>query len=820
MNSRDSFNRALEWLLDLEHIRLGRDAPLSLFWQTDLPAWFLAPLAALAVILIVWQYRRENCSRGARVVLVMLRLALLGVVLLALCEPVLRLQRERIEPSYVTLLMDTSASMGITDLYGDAQTAATLSEAAGLNDGQSVEEATRFDLARGALLNHQGQVLRAMLARNRVELHSFGMGGRVEAVAESVNDWPVIAVALESMECTGVGTRMREALGRVLSRVDRGRLSAIVLVSDGRNTGPDPLNEAIVKSRARGVPIHTVLVGSADMRPDVRVEAVALREQVYLKDSAVVRVRVSVGGNVEILDSGPRRNDGLEPIRVDLELKRDHDGQVLARQAIHVDPGEEFQETDLPFKPSGKGWQRYRIEATRLPGERDTADNVEHVRIFVIDDALRVLYVEGYPRFEYRFLVNALVREPTIRSSCLLLSADARFSQEGDEPIQRFPQDLDELAAYDVVLLGDVQPDDNWLNHEQQQLLVEFVGEKGGGLGLLAGSRFGIEQFAGSPIERMLPVLFAPANQRVTPSVILDSFEPRLTIAGRELGIVPPLYEQDPSRVDALRFPPCYWFAATVGTKPGAEVLCEHPMERTGSEPLPLMVRGRYGSGTVLFCGLDELWRWRRGGGEWIHDAFWLNLCRILGRSSVAGADERIVISADRNRYDAGEWIPLQVEVKDLVLTESLGSDLRLLVRDADNEPVDSILATRAGPAAVIFEGTFIPPGPGNYFIDCEQVLAPPGRPRAPLIIRVTQTDVEHRRTEADHDLLKRLSQATGGLSVDLNGLRDLADRLLDRSVRIPDDFNEPLWDSKLILSLFVLIIAVEWVLRKIYGLQ
>src|SRR5205814_3449578 len=107
----------------------------------------------------------------------------------------------------------------------------------------------------------------------------------------------------------------------------------------------------------------------------------------------------------------------------------------------------------------------------------------------------RRAYVAGYPRWEYRYIKNEMIRDKTVDISCLLTSADPSFKQEGDQahdnfpgPITRFPESIEELLAYDVVLFGDVDP--RQFSDAQLQLITDFVAKRGGGFGMVAGSRY------------------------------------------------------------------------------------------------------------------------------------------------------------------------------------------------------------------------------------------------------------------------------------------------------------------------------------------
>ena len=173
-----------------------------------------------------------------------------------------------------------------------------------------------------------------------------------------------------------------------------------------------------------------------------------------------------------------------------MRLIDDRAGETVSDESVTLDPQSPGKTLELRAKPTRVGDARYRVSVTPLPGERNTENNADALDVTVLQDRLRVLFVDGYPRFEYRFLKNALIREKTMELSVLLLEADEEFVQEGAEPIRRFPESPEELNRYDVVLFGDVDPRGGWLTPQQMNMLLDYVGNEGGGFGLIAGERF------------------------------------------------------------------------------------------------------------------------------------------------------------------------------------------------------------------------------------------------------------------------------------------------------------------------------------------
>ncbi len=790
MESASHIRPLLEWLLDLERIRLGRDAPLSLHWEPAIPVWLLLPLGVMAAYVVAAAYRRERGAMGRRYLLGSTRVALIGLILAMLCQPSLRLQRNRTERSYVALLVDDSQSMLVRDFGGASE--------------------SRIDSVRGALLAADAATIRSMMTRNRLELFSFGGDVRREATADDADDIALIVDALARQRCVASVTDVPGAVEAILGRRVSGRLAAVVLASDGRSTEPGTIDAAVSTARALKVPVFPILVGSDAPRCDVAVGQVTTAGSVFLEDLVAIRARVEASGIDGVTDVTVRLLDvGSETI--------------LATEHVSLSSSAVAPEIEFTFKPQRIGRMEVRVEAEAVDGESVLSNNSAAVRVNVMNDKLKVLYVEGYPRYEYRYLKNMLLREPTIDSSCLLLSADPGFAQEGTAPVRHFPSDAEELSEFDVVLFGDVDPTGDWLSPSQAEMLVDFVAEGGGGFGLLCGPRFAPHRFAGTSLEKLLPVRIDPGFLGMYTSALQNSFQPRLTTEGTQSHVFRFSGADDP----AAYLAGLYWIARTLGPKPGAEVLAVHPEMTSASDPsmavdaalMPLVVRGRYGAGRVLICTTDDTWRWRRGDSEWVFDSFWLQVCRSLVSPKDVGTDGRVDLRTDRSRYPYGQRVQIRAVVSDWALLASLGDAIEVLIVNDANRPSRRVRMTRVGDESGVFEGAFVPSGAGGYRIALERVTPLPGTRGATAGFRVSQADLELRRPQADHAVLRRLAAETGGAVTSLEGIAEAVGSIEDRSIQIPDDVSEPLWDSKLAIGLFIVLLVMEWVLRKSFGM-
>jgi hypothetical protein len=845
--------KLIEWLLDLQNIRIAEDAPLVLQWQTRVQAWVLFGLGLLVALTIGLAYARERGSAARRVGLAICRCALLAVVIVVICQPALVLQRSRVEHSHVALVIDTTQSMDIVDQYEDLALAASVARGANLAASSEVSDKPRLDLVRSALSSRSAAPLRRLLEQNAIQLVSFA--GAAEPVAYAgVGEAPgAIASAIGSLRAIGRQTDLASAIATVMQRSQGRRLAAVILATDGQSTQSTSLKDALDLASGRRVPIFPLRIGSPDPVRDIEVGPLRAPQRVFVDDLLPVEADVRVTG-------------AASPETIVVRLIDDTTGAVLASESAVFEPDAAQRVVELRTKPHRVGEVRLRVAAEPFENERFRVNNVDRIDVMVMDNRIRVLYVDAYPRFEYRYLKNALLREKTIELSVLLLEADERFVQEGTDPIRRFPETPEELNRYDVVLFGDVDPGAGWISDAQMRLLRGFVADRGGGFGVIAGERSAPERFAGTPLETLLPVRIDAEASARSARRHDAGFRPRLTADGRRSRLF--RFDDDRPRSEKIfdALPPLYWMADTLGAAPGATTLAEHPTLHALRGAMPVVAIGRYGAGHLFFQATDETWRWRRHTGEWLHDAYWVQVVRSLMPGDRRDPHRPFTVRADRRTYDYGEPVGASVEIADAQLLARAPDSIEIVVlslpggaelehiaespalgaeraasgrppradeprKDAPgtdapqtHAPEDRWAAARfevvrIGPDSNVYEGTFTPPRPGAYALTAPGLQSGPCSADASVTFRVRRPDLEMRRPQADHEVLRRIAAATNGRVIDLDGLDEAFASIPNRSVQIPDDVTESLWDSKLVIGLFTLLVTTEWVLRKMSGM-
>jgi uncharacterized membrane protein len=469
------------------------------------------------------------------------------------------------------------------------------------------------------------------------------------------------------------------------------------------------------------------------------------------------------------------------------------------------------------YKPDKPGLAHLLLKAESTFKQTNLRHNEAKLQVEAVDARIRVLYVEQDSRFEYRYLKNLLLREPTVISSTLLLSADPEFPQEGTEPIRRFPTSPQQLDTYDVVLIGDVAPKTGWIDTRGLENLARWVEQKGGGLGWLAGPRTALQAWRDTPLGKVLPVRpaeMAPAQPQTT-----QAYRPLLTPEGMRSSI----FFLDPNNIPAdqvvASLPQWNWAVAGAIATPAAQVLAVHPQLRSADGPVPLIIVGHYGAGQTFYCGSDEMWRWRRFRDVDHWRAFWLQTIRWLAGPRKLGAYRKAVLEATPEKAQPGQAIDLNLRVHDETLAAALPERLGATIRQ-EGTPAQNIWLQRpAGLAA--YSASFSPDRAGAY---TAEVRLPATTQPATATFSVELPEAETADSPADPAALRQwvqaVQQAGGqGYVLELNDLGKLASLPLPAAQAKRQTTDIRLWDNGLALLLVTVLFLGEWAWRRARGM-
>ena len=439
------------------------------------------------------------------------------------------------------------------------------------------------------------------------------------------------------------GTDLDGPLSDLLEKENN--LRAVVLLSDGDfNMGAPPVGAA-QKYRLRGVPLFTIPVGSGTRLPDL--DLLTVTAPTY----------GIVGENVQIPFT--IRSSLDRQVRTIVRL-RDASGRERTKNII-LPPNAETYDSIL-WRLEKEGSSTLTLSLPVEEGELVSANNSHKFNIAGKPERIRVLILETLPRWEFRFLRNALQRDPGVELSCLLLRPGLGAA-EGLDYIQEFPGSLEELSKFDVVFLGDIGVAPDQLTAEQCEQIRGLVENQASGVVFLPGSQGNQSTLLDSALSDLIPVTLDDQNKSGFPESLATPLN--LTTEGRAslLTMLGDSEEENPAIWRQL--PGFYWHAPVIRAKGGTEVLAVHANRRGPYGPIPLLVTKTAGSGKVLFMGIDSAWRWRRGVEDLYHYRFWGQVARWMSYQRNMAAGQRVRLFFSPERPEPGATVTLNANAFD-----------------------------------------------------------------------------------------------------------------------------------------------------------
>jgi len=589
------------------------------------------------------------------------------------------------------------------------------------------------------------------------------------------------------------GTDINLALENALKR--QRNLKAVLLLTDGDwNLGQSPL-VAATRFREQGVPIFSVAVGRETPLPDLVLENVSAPAYGLFGEQIIVPFKV--------------RSNLPRDVKTAVSLI-DTNGDEIKKE-ISIPALGELQESIL-WSPHIVGEVSLKVQ---LPVEKDEAipeNNAQDFRINVRVEKLKVLLVDSLPRWEYRYLRNALERDPGVEMHCILFHPGMGMGS-GRNYLASFPGSKELLSRYDVIFLGDVGIGQSELTPGDAELIKGLVEQQSSGLVFLPGSRGRELSFLESPLAGLLPVVF----DKTKPEGVALQNESSLLLstAGKRHWLT--RFDSDEDRNEELwkQLPGFYWSAAIEKSRPGSEVLAVHSELRNSFGRIPLLVTRAAGSGKVLFMGTDSAWRWRRGVEDKFHYRFWSQVVRWMAHQRHLSESEGIRLSYSPETPQVGDTIFLQATVAD-AYAATAGDE-----RVAGKLISPSGRAEQFGFSAVpggwgVFKSSFAPTEGGKYKV---QVASERDGRKLETEIAVTQPVREKLGQPVNMQILREISGITRGTSASYEALNEIVKQISALPEPQPTEKRIRIWSNPWWGGFMLFLLVVYWVGRKLSGL-
>lgn len=769
----------------------------TIVFDSPLPPWLVGLAAAIALTVAVLIIRSEGAHIKPRVRRLLVALAAAAAVMLAglMLGPTLIRTRPDPQKPRCSVLVDASRSMLITDTYTGDQ-ARWLNEhlkAEADKDGpdapESTRTASRLEIVRMLLSGADNEWLKTLRK-------DFELSGR--RFATEIQGQPLDAAAPPfEVDEEGYST----ALGKALQLAGAGpgglRPRAVILISDGAcNTGADPSEVARVLGRL-GVPVFAIGVGNPTPPSDAAVLGLDAPENVLLGDEVLLTARVAT--------------TGLSARRLPVRLMAE--GRVIQEKHAVTLPSGQPVNVSFSFVPRMPGRRQLTVIVPKQDGEDDESNNQATAVVDVVERKINVLLIDEVPRWEFRFIRNVLERDKAVKLTVCVTRPEIG-PIKGPGYVEAPPTEKKDLAEYNLVILGDIAPaglPDGFLKE-----LSEMIRLRAGSLIVVAGRRGHYRELAGTPIEKILPVklddVLAGTGRGGLP------FRVELTAAGSSHLVTRLLSRPEENELAWSGLPPMRWAADVSGVARGASSLLVHPYRLAGASRLPLVAVHRVGAGKVMFCGVEETWRWRKGVGDKYHYRFWAQTVRWMAKRPPAEGDPRARLLVDRTACYTGETV--QIEVYCLGHDGYPLENARVSLKVSDENGRSRHLATEPAPGGWgVYRATFTPDLPGTLTI--QPIVSAYGEEplSSSASFEVARADLEKNFLAQDRNTLQSIAQASGGQYLQFNEVERLAGALTAKVQRqdLIAEYNP--CRHWLYYTILTLILGTAWFIRKRNGL-
>ncbi len=735
------------------------------------PAWVLAlcvVAAALGLALLIrWRLRGASSElRGWRGWTIWgLQSALIALVLLLLWQPAMLVSELNSQQNIIAVVVDDSRSMRIAD-----------------SDGKTREAAAIAALENGVLAGLQ----------KRFQTRVYRLGSELSRVD-----------GLQGIAPVEPATHIGEGLKRLATETADLPVGAVVLLSDGgQNTagagGTGIRMDAMQALRNRRLPVHVVGLGKEEPAHDIEIEDVSVAA------NAIANARIAA--NISVTQHGYAGQKAKLTVR---------EGQKSLSEREITLPANGTVQTEPIFFPAGvAGAKSLTFGVDALPGEENLSNNSVTRPILVSDTKRRILYVEGEPRWEYKFIRRAEEDDPTVQLVSMLRTSENKIYRQGirdpSELADGFPTRPEDLFGYAGIIIGSV--DANYFTRAQQELLREYVDRRGGGI-LFLGGRYSLSDggWAASSLNDVLPTFLPSGNHNFHRNAATVELTPEGTSSPITQILDDP--EKNAERWKKLTYLADYEDAGA--PKPGAIVLASM---NAGRRKLPLLITESYGHGRTAIMATGGTWRWKMSEalGDPSHDLFWQQLLRWLVAETpgpvVAAMPERLLMDEGHARFTA------QVHDQQFQQAANAHVTAHILGPGGTSAMVDLM---PSGEAAGSYQTDWTAEKPGTYVAE---IVADSGGKQAQELGRDVVTFqredgvAENFHTEQNRHLLEQLASQTGGRYWKPSDLKNLPRDISYSEAGVSVRSTRELWDMPIVFLLLLGLPIGEWLLRRKWG--
>lgn len=740
------------------------------------PRWVLVLFILLAAAGLAWLIR-AHLAKAAPVIRTWrawviwgLQTLLAAVILVLLWQPAITVAELKPQQNIIAVLVDDSRSMGIVE-------------------NGSTRQAQAVNALRNGVLTNLGKSFQTRLYR-------------VDAVPARID-------SLGDLRPNAPSTRIGDSLRQLSEETSDVPLGAVVLLSDGDDNsgGIDP--DTISALRARHIPVHTVGFGRESAQHDVELDDAVIAPRALADSRLAAKITL--------------RQHGYSGSKINLTVRDVSTGQPkpLAARTVTLSADGNLQTETLMFNIGGAGAKTLQIAAAALPNEENTANNAVTRAVNVGSDPRRILYVEGEPRWEYKFIRQAEEDDRMVQIVSMDRTSQNKIYRQGisdpKELADGFPARPEDLFVYQGLIIGSVEA--GYFTPGQQELIREFVDRRGGGL-LFLGGQFALADGGWNATNLVdlfpttLPTQAGTFHREADPKSGTSHTTAELAPEGID-SVITRLVDDPAANAAKWKALPYLMDYQDAGArKPGATVLAN--MITPEGRTLPLLITQNFGRGRTAIMATGGSWRWQMSSplGDTAHDTFWQQLLRWV----VSDTPGHVAASVPAQMLFDNGAVVLTADVRDQQYNP------------APDAKVEAHILGPSGVTALVemspvpnnpgqFQAGWSAPKVGAYLTEVTAQRAGKELGRDVLTFQRMDGVAENFHTEQNRDLLERLAAQTGGQYWKPADLGKLAGSIPFSEAGVTMRETRDLWDLPLVFVVLLLLRFSEWWLRRKWGI-
>jgi uncharacterized membrane protein len=590
----------------------------------------------------------------------------------------------------------------------------------------------------------------------------------------------------------GEATLIRDSLKQITDRYAGVNVTGALLLSDGIDT-----REAFDDwaGAERPFPIHTVRLeppGEWLKEPDLRIDSMATSRRVTAGWKTELKVKVS--------------GQGTRGAPVNIQIF-ENDKLVADKPTQIPDDGGE-REMVFELEHPEVGVFDYRAHVPPLPGEANTDDNEYIVSVQVVDASNRLLYVEGIPRWDYKFLRRILLAQNQISPVIFYTGPDGQPQGGAEAPGMTADMTAAELTLFNIVILGNIDAEE--LGQQRAANLVQFV-EEGGSLVLLGGAKaWAPNGFFQTALGEILPVRSTGMNavQAAKP------FPVRLTDTAR----AHPAFAGDTELWETI--PPVLSVFSGSTLSPAAQVLVNVDAPEGA---LPVVATQRYGQGKVTVILTDSLWRWQLGpeaSKTAPYQRFWTQLISWLLPQEEDVEEDQLDLFTDRDQLYLGDELDLHARIGGQDASPADGIECVITMPDGREIPYRMKPSQVVTPSGKTFAGFALPfkaEAPGLHKAVATAMINGVTKKSDPLTLYVRPFSPETMPRPINADVLQTIAKASeGAWHETIQDLNKALSALEPAAIEEETAEFQTLWRNWPTIIALMTLLGLTWALRKL----